>query len=92
VKKDTLELVQEAIEDVVGNSDKELKLCDSIEEQLEVNFKDACNLDSLDDIEFVMSLETAFDDVGDIPDKVYDEFNTIKDVVDYIDEKIKRCK
>ena len=53
---------------------------------LDTNFKDDLNADSLDIVELLMELEDEFD--IKIGDQAAEGFTTVKDVVDYIENSI----
>lgn len=54
----------------------------------EASFTEDLNIDSLDNVEFIMALEEQFE--IEIPDEDAEKFLTVKDAVDYVDEKISK--
>ena len=54
----------------------------------EASFIDDLGADSLDTVELVMAFEEAFD--LDIPDEDAEKITTVKDAVDYIENKAKK--
>jgi acyl carrier protein len=64
---------------------EELGLEDTI--KLSNNLKDDLDADSLDLAEVVINLEDVFE--IEIPEEDYPKFKTVKDIVDFIDSKIK---
>lgn len=69
--------VKEIIVDALG--------CDEDAVTLEASLKEDLEADSLDAVELIMSIEEEFD--VEIPDEVAQNMKTVKDIVDYIDEK-----
>ena len=53
---------------------------------LELDLKKDLQADSVELMEFIINLEDEYQ--IEIPDKAIDEFNTIGDIVDYIDKRI----
>ncbi len=69
--------VKEIIVDALG--------CDEDAVTLEASLKEDLEADSLDAVELIMSIEEEFD--VEIPDEVAQNMKTVKDIVDYIEEK-----
>ncbi len=74
----TFEKVKEILMEELGLEDT-IKLSD--------NLKDDLDADSLDLAEVVINLEDVFE--IEIPEEDYPKFKTVKDIVDFIDSKIK---
>jgi acyl carrier protein len=77
-KKMTFDKVKEILIEELGLED-EINLTD--------NLKDDLDADSLDLAEVVINLEEAFG--IEIPEEDYPKFKTVKDIVDFIDSKLK---
>ena len=55
---------------------------------LESSFAEDLNIDSLDNVEFIMALEEQFE--IEIPDEDAEKILTIKNAVDYVNEKLSK--
>ncbi|MGN1181922.1 MAG: acyl carrier protein [Faecalibacillus sp.] len=73
----TLDKVKEIIVDALG--------CDEEDVVLEASLKDDLEADSLDAVELIMAIEEEFD--IEIPDETAQNMKTVKDIVDYIENK-----
>ena len=60
--------------------------CTEDEVELDKRLSEDLDIDSLDAVEIGMALESAFD--IEIPDEELAKFETVKDVVDYIESQI----
>lgn len=65
---------------------KLLKIQDPEKIKLETRFKEDLNIDSLDALELMMELESAF--CLEIPDDDAENLFTIQDVIEYLEKKI----
>lgn len=72
-----LDQVKEIIVDALG--------CDDDDVVLEASLKDDLEADSLDAVELIMAIEEEFD--IEIPDETAQNMKTVKDIVDYIENK-----
>ena len=72
-----LDQVKEIIVDALG--------CDDDDVVLEASLKDDLEADSLDAVELIMAIEEEFD--IEIPDETAQSMKTVKDIVDYIENK-----
>lgn len=72
-----LDQVKEIIVDALG--------CDEDAVVLEASLKDDLEADSLDAVELIMAIEEEFD--IEIPDETALSMKTVKDIVDYIENK-----
>ena len=72
-----LDQVNEIIVDALG--------CDEDDVVLEASLKDDLEADSLDAVELIMAIEEEFD--IEIPDETAQNMKTVKDIVDYIENK-----
>ena len=72
-----LDQVKEIIVDALG--------CDEDDVVLEASLKDDLEADSLDAVELIMAIEEEFD--IEIPDETAQSMKTVKDIVDYIENK-----
>ena len=72
-----LDQVKEIIVDALG--------CDEDDVVLEASLKDDLEADSLDAVELIMAIEEEFD--IKIPDETAQNMKTVKDIVDYIENK-----
>lgn len=72
-----LDQVKEIIVDALG--------CDEDAVVLEASLKDDLEADSLDAVELIMAIEEKFD--IEIPDETAQSMKTVKDIVDYIENK-----
>lgn len=72
-----LDQVKEIIVDALG--------CDEDDVVLEASLKDDLEADSLDAVELIMAIEEEFD--IEIPDEAAQNMKTVKDIVDYIENK-----
>ncbi len=72
-----LDQVKEIIVDALG--------CDEDDVVLEASLKDDLEADSLDAVELIMAIEEEFD--IEIPDETAQNMKTVKDIVDYIENK-----
>lgn len=72
-----LDQVKEIIVDALG--------CDEDAVVLEASLKDDLEADSLDAVELIMAIEEEFD--IEIPDETAQNMKTVKDIVDYIENK-----
>ena len=72
-----LDQVKEIIVDALG--------CDDDDVVLEESLKDDLEADSLDAVELIMAIEEEFD--IEIPDETAQNMKTVKDIVDYIENK-----
>lgn len=72
-----LDQVKEIIVDALG--------CDEDDVVLEASLKDDLEADSLDSVELIMAIEEEFD--IEIPDETAQNMKTVKDIVDYIENK-----
>lgn len=72
-----LEKVKEIIIDALG--------CDEDAVVLEASLKDDLEADSLDAVELIMAIEEEFE--ISIPDEIAQNMKTVKDIVDYIENK-----
>lgn len=72
-----LDQVKEIIVDALG--------CDEDAVVLEASLKDDLEADSLDAVELIMAIEEEFD--IEIPDETAQSMKTVKDIVDYIENK-----
>lgn len=54
----------------------------------DTSFADDLNIDSLDSVEFIMALEEQFE--IEIPDEDAEKILTVKDAVEYVNEKLSK--
>ena len=72
-----LDQVKEIIVDALG--------CDEDDVVLEASLKDDLEADSLDAVELIMAIGEEFD--IELPDETAQNMKTVKDIVDYIENK-----
>lgn len=77
---DTFEIIKKIITDILDIEESKITLDSSFASDL--------NIDSLDNVEFIMALEEHFE--IEIPDEEGEKILTVKNAVDYVNEKISK--
>ncbi|MGY3749498.1 acyl carrier protein [Vagococcus acidifermentans] len=77
----TFEKIQEIIVDQLGKDEEEV--------QLTTNFREELDADSLDLFQIINDIEDAFED-NDVKIETDEGLNTVQDLVDFVDEQIKK--
>ncbi len=77
----TFEKIQEIIVDQLGKDEEEV--------QLATNFREELDADSLDLFQIINDIEDAFED-NDVKIETDEGLNTVQDLVDFVDEQIKK--